>query len=327
MNRKVWLGVFVSAVLLWLSLRNVDFGQALGYMQTINAVYVIPSLILVAAEIFIRAAKWEVLLLPLKRCSYIKLSSATLIGVMANNVLPARAGEFVRAYAGSRLAGIPYTTALATVVIDRLLDGLTISLIFILVIIFQPLPELINRAGYLAAAIYVVTLGFLVGLIVRTDQTLRLATTLLRPLPARLREAAAHALTSFVHGLAVFRSAPLLLAAIGISFGVWFAYAVGFYVMFLMFGIPLSLGHGFVILLILTIFLTLPAAPGFVGIMEAGIILGLALLGIDESQALALAVVYHVMQYVPITIGGIVDLWVEGMTLAEITTKADTGGA
>src|SRR3954452_15244834 len=107
MNRKVWLGIAVSAALLWLSLRNVDLGQALAYMRTINPVYLIPSFILIAAEILIRSAKWLVLLLPLKRCSYAKLSSATLIGIMANNVLPARAGEFVRAYAGARLAGIP----------------------------------------------------------------------------------------------------------------------------------------------------------------------------------------------------------------------------
>src|SRR5581483_3212832 len=126
--------------------------------------------------------------------------------------------------------------------------------------IFQPLPDLINRGGYVAAAIYLGTLVFLVGLIVRTDQTLALAAGAMRPLPARFSEPAVAALTRFVEGLAVFRSARLLIAAIAVSFGVWFAYAVGFWVMFQMFNMPLSLGQGFVILLILTVALTLPAA-------------------------------------------------------------------
>src|SRR5205807_59678 len=124
--------------------------------------YLIPSVALVLVEVFLRALKWQILLLPLKRCSLWKLNSATLIGLMANNVLPARAGEFVRAYAGARLAGVPYSTSFATVVIDRVLDGLTVSALFIAVIIFQPLimteplPEWLNRAGYVAAGIYLV---------------------------------------------------------------------------------------------------------------------------------------------------------------------------
>jgi uncharacterized protein (TIRG00374 family) len=313
------LGIAVTAVLLYLSVRNVDPIEAWEYAKSANAGYIWPSLLLVGAEIFLRALKWQVLLWPLKRASLGKLNSATLIGVMANNVLPARGGEFVRAWAGGRLASVPYSTSLATVVIDRVLDGLTVSALFIFVIIFQPLPDLINRGGYVAGAIYLVTLAFLVGLIVRTEQTLVLAATLMRPLPPRLSGAAVHTLTKFVEGLAVFRSAPLLIAAIAISFAVWITYAVGFWVMFMMFNIPLSLLQGFVILLILTIALTLPAAPGFVGLMEGGIILGLDLFGIDKSQALALAVVYHVMQYIPVTLGGLIALWREGLTMGDIT--------
>ena len=319
MNGKVWLGIAVSAVLLALAIRNVDLQQAWGYVQTIDSIYLIPSFLLIVFEIVIRTVKWQILLLPVKRCSFKKLLSATAIGIMANNVLPARAGEFVRAYAGARLATVPISTSLATIVIDRLLDGLTVSALFILVIIFQPLPDFLNRAGYVAAVIYLGTLAFLVGLIVRTDKTLRLATIVMGPLPSGLRERALRALTSFVEGLGVFRNALMLFAAIAISFAVWTAYALGFYVMFMMFGLPLSIGAGFVVLLTLTIMLTLPGAPGFIGLMEAGIVYGLDLFGVDRSLALALAVVYHFISYVPTTLAGLVGLWAEGLTLAEVS--------
>ena len=138
LNRQVWIGLVISFALLWLSARNVEFDRAWAHIQTINLIYLVPYALLVIGEVVIRVLKWQVLLRPVKACSFWKLNSATIIGLMANNVLPARAGEFVRAYAGARLESIPYSMAFATVVIDRVLDGLTVSAIFLLVVLVQP---------------------------------------------------------------------------------------------------------------------------------------------------------------------------------------------
>src|SRR5258706_258627 len=121
-----------------------------------NLWWFIPFAALTVGEVLIRAWKWQVLLEPIKRCSFLTLNSATLIGLFANTVLPARAGEFVRAYAGARMERIPYSTSFATVVVDRLLDGLTVSAIFVLALVFQPLPDQIKAFGYLAGGIYLV---------------------------------------------------------------------------------------------------------------------------------------------------------------------------
>jgi len=322
-NRKVWLGVAVSALLLWLSLRDVDLRQAWIYTQSVNGAYVVPSVALVIVEALLRALKWQILLLPLKRSSFLKLNSATMIGLMANNVLPARAGEFVRAYAGARLAEIPYSTSLATVVIDRVLDGLTVSALFIVVILRQPLPDIVSGAGYVAAGIYIVTLVLLVGLLVRESTTVALATRVLGPLPSRVKAPALRVLQTFVAGLGVFRSAPLLLAAAMISFGLWITYALGIYFMFLMFGMSLSMFQSFVVLLVLTIALTLPSSPGFVGAMEWGFSVSLTqIFGVDNSQAFALALLYHVLQYIPVTAGGVIAVWVERLSMSEIAHAA-----
>ena len=326
MNRKLWLGLAVSAVFLWLSIRNVDLVQAWAYMQNIEMVYLIPSVILVGIEALLRAFKWQILLLPLKRCSFWKLNSATLIGLMANNVLPARAGEFVRAYAGARLADVPYSTAFATVVIDRVLDGLTVSALFIAVLIFQPLiipepPDWLNRAGYITAGIYLVTLAFLIGLIVARDRTLALARMVLQPFPGadsrrRLERSLPCSSRDWVCSGACrccwpprsSRSASGPCTALRI------------YLMFLMFHMSLSIFQSFVTLLILTIVLTAPAQPGFVGAMELGIKVSLVIFGVSDTQAFALAAVYHVMQYIPVTAAGLIALWKERLTMAEIAS-------
>lgn len=312
------MGLAVSVALLWLSARNVQFDRAWRYVQDIDLFYLVPSMLLITGAILLRALKWQVLLRPVKHCSFWKLNSATLMGLMANNVLPARAGEFVRAYAGARLESIPYSMAFATVVIDRVLDGLSVSAIFLLVVLFHPLPEEVKGAGYLAAAIYAGALMVLLGLIVRQGDTIRLIAAILRPLPPALQHSALHATETFVGGLGVFRSAPLLTLATLISFAIWAGFTVSLYLMFRCFRLELSASDALVLLLILTIVLTLPSSPGFVGAVEWGTVFGLGLFGVSESQAFALAVVNHVTQYVLITAAGFAALWFERLSMTDI---------
>src|SRR5688572_2727721 len=111
MNLKVWIGVLASALLLWLAVQNVDFAHAWAYAREINLWWLVPYAALIVGEVLIRALRWYILLLPIQRPSYAGLCSATLIGLMANNILPARAGEFVRAYAGAKMERIPFSTS------------------------------------------------------------------------------------------------------------------------------------------------------------------------------------------------------------------------
>jgi hypothetical protein len=182
----------------------------------------------------------------------------------------------------------------------------------------QPLPDQIKAAGYLAAAIYLASAIVLLGLIVQKAATMRLISLLFRPFPDRLGTMVMRILQSFVDGLGVFRSARMLSAATAISFLIWAGYALSLYIVFLAFNIELTLGHAFVVLLILTIVLTLPSSPGFVGVMETAIVFGLGLFGVDPDQAFAVAIVYHVTQYLPVTIGGVIALWLARLSVDEI---------
>jgi len=318
LNLKLWLGLLISAVAFWYSAKDVNFGEAWRYVQSMNLWLLVPYSILIVVEVLIRAWKWQLLLVPIKHCSFIRLNAATLIGLFANNVLPARAGEFIRAYAGSRLESISYSTSFATVVLDRLLDGLTVSAIFVLALVLQPLPDEVKLAGYAAAIIYLGTLIVLVGLIVKQTATVRLLEAILRPFPLRLRDLGLRTLRSFVEGLGVFRDPGLLAGTTAISFLIWAGYALSLYIMFLAFNIDLTVAHAFVVLLILTILLTIPSSPGFFGVMEGAIVFGLGLYDVGPDQAFAVAIVYHVTQYLPITIAGLVAVWVSRLSVGEL---------
>jgi glycosyltransferase 2 family protein len=329
LNWKLWIGVLISAGLLWLAARDVDFASAWRYIQTINPYYLVPYLGLVAIEVILRAWKWQVLLAPIKRASFRNLISATLIGLMANNVLPARAGEFVRAYVGARKERIAFTASFATVAVDRLLDGLTVSAIFVLAVVVQPLRDEVKLGGYTAAALYAGALAFFVILVTKEDLAFRIVGSVLRFFPERAAQFITRLLRSFVTGLGALKDGRLLATAIFISVLIWLGYALTVFVMALAMDIQLTLLQAFVVLLIVTILLTLPSTPGFLGAMELGITWGLVLFGVDTSQAFAFALVYHVTQYVPVTVAGFVALSLEGMGMRDIShvQPPDTVGA
>ena len=92
MNWKLWLGVLISAAFLIWAVWGVEPGKVWTSIQGINSWFLLPYIALVAIEVVLRAWKWHVLLIPVKAPSFWKLNSATLIGLMANNVLPGRAG-------------------------------------------------------------------------------------------------------------------------------------------------------------------------------------------------------------------------------------------
>lgn len=320
MHWKFWIGVLMSAALMWWAVHDVKPGEVWAHIQTVNPYYLVPYLALVAIEVVLRAWKWHVLLAPIKAASFRNLNAATLIGLMANNVLPARAGEFVRAYVGARMERISFSACFATVVIDRVLDGLTVSAIFVLTIVFLPdLPDQVKVTGYLAAGIYVVALAFLVTLLVKEALAFRMLAAVLRLFPPRAAQFITRLVGSFVGGLGALKDVRLFGASVFISVLIWLGYALSVFVMALAMDINLTVFQSFVVLLIVTILLTLPSTPGFLGAMELGIKLGLVLFGVDESRAFAFALVYHVTQYVPITLGGFIVLWLERIGMREIS--------
>jgi uncharacterized protein (TIRG00374 family) len=334
LNRKLWISVLISAALLWFSMRDVQPGELWGYIRSINPIYFIPYFVILVLEVVARSLRWWAILRPAKRCTLRGLVVATLIGTMANNVLPARAGEFVRAYAGARIERLPFSTALATIVIDRVLDGLTITAIFALALIFFPLPDAVKppgfvAAGILAAAAYAVGLVFLIALLVRRESTLGVAAWILQHtplLPARIVDKLMGALRAFAQGLDVLRSPWLLTACLGLSALIWIGYTLSILVLWPPFDIHLGLGEAFIVLLVLTLGLTLPSTPGFVGAIESAFVVGLGIFGVDGTKAVAFALVYHLSQYIPHTIVGLLLLPAAQMSFREMA-QVESGEA
>src|SRR2546429_490655 len=119
------LGVLISVGLLWWSLHDIELDEVVGHVSQAHPLYFLAAVAVATATFPLRTARWRYLLrLEGASLPYAPLWHATAIGFMANNLLPARAGEFARAYAAGRLTGVRFSAALASVAIERIMDGI-----------------------------------------------------------------------------------------------------------------------------------------------------------------------------------------------------------
>jgi uncharacterized protein (TIRG00374 family) len=318
MRGKVWLGVAVSAVLLWVATRGVHLDDVLQQLRQVRPAWLVPVLISIFLRFWLTAVRWQLLLRPVKRVGVHRLFAITMIGFMANNVLPARLGEFVRAYALGRSEALPPSLPFATIVIERIFDGFTLLLFLVGGLSFlRPSRTLLWAAG-LTCALYLGVLGALV--ILRTGRGLRLLTGALDLLPGRLAGRGRHLLDSFRAGLDVLGDVRALLLTALLSIVIWVVNAAGVEAAFRAFTLDLPPYAAFLLLGTIAVALVLPSAPGYVGPFQAGTVEGLAMVGVARETALSLSIVYHLANYIPITLVGLAYLSALNLTLGELRT-------
>lgn len=323
MRTKIWLGVAVSAVLLWVAVRGVNLDEVLQQLRQVQLVWLIPVLASIVVRFWLTALRWQLLLRPTKRIGIHRLFAITLIGFMANNVLPARLGEFVRAYALGRSEALPASLPFATIVIERIFDGFTLLVFLVGGLSFlRPTRTLLWAAG-LTCGLYLVVLASLLA--IRTGHGLGLLTAVLDRLPERVGTPARRLLESFRAGLDVFGDPSAIVGTAMLSIVIWVVNALGVEAMFRAFSLDLPVYACFLVLGVIAVAVALPSAPGYVGPFQAGTVQGLALLGVARETALSLSIVYHLCNYIPITIAGLAYLSALNLTLGELRTAGGKG--
>jgi glycosyltransferase 2 family protein len=303
---RLWLGILVSLVFLALAFRNPDFASMSQALLSADYRYLIPAVAVYFVGVYIRALRWQALLRSVKPMAIGTLFPIVVIGYMANNLLPARAGELVRAYVLSRRAGVTKSTSLATVAIERIFDGLTMIL-FILVAAL--LIRINQQVEFLAVIATVLFVGLLIGLAlfgaVPALQNLLLG-LLRRLLPARLEQRIETILLGFVGGLASLRSRGDVARIVLTSVLAWSCEAAMYWIIALAFDLQIGWPAALLATAVANLFTLLPSSPGYVGIFEAGVLLVLVgLLGRDQATALSFALVLHAALWLPVTALGL----------------------
>lgn len=255
---------------------------------------------------------------------------ATAIGFMANNVLPFRLGEVVRGLAVSRLGGPRFPAAIASIAVERVFDALSVVGLFALILATTTIPTGLTIGGRPAAdfARIIGLLGVLVLVAAAVAAFFPAAAerVLRKLIPwPKLADRLAGPLHSFAHGLRVLHDPKrIALVAVG-SIALWSINAWSFGLAFQAFDLPGGVAASVIIQTFVVFGVALPSAPGYVGVFELFIVTAGKALGAPEGAALAAALTYHILTYIPITLLGAWSLVRTGLRLGELSA-GDAGG-
>ena len=295
MKKKVIAGLALSALLVWLSVRGIEFRGVIDGFRTIHCGYLLPAVAVMLLMQLLRSIRWGLILRPIEKVDQLSLFSVTSVGFLAIIAIPARLGELARPYLITKKSRIPMSSALGTIFVERALDSLTVLIIAVLALFFTPLPPWLIRSSVL---LLLVTLGLsavMILMIVRREATLRILAPLIGRLPLRYASAVNRLIDHFIEGFRIVVDPALLLSATLLSIVIWLVDALAIYLLFLAFNLQLPVAAAFVLMIILIIGIAIPTAPGFIGNWHYFCILGLGLFGIPKTDALTFAIVYHAL--------------------------------
>ena len=317
-KRHSWawlLGLAITVACLWWAVRGVHWDEFGAALATVD-VPLLLLVVLVATLTFpLRVIRWRVLLRGEsdRPVPWGALWNAVAIGFMANNLLPARAGEVARAYVVKRQAPVRFITALATIGVERLFDGLLMLALMAVAIAAPSFPghgtpegALVSRVATGAAIAFLALLGLAFVVAVHPAPWLRLLDRLTRSLlPARIAEPVNHLAHGLVLGLGVLKSPGRFATVAAWSLVQWLVNAASFALCFRAFGLAVPPEGSLLLQGILGFGVAIPSSPGFVGVFEKATQFTLLLYHVDASRALAYALAYHVTTFVPITALGL----------------------
>lgn len=321
-NRRTLFALAVSVAFLALVFWSIDFDEFLDAFAEANYLWLVPAVIVYFLAFTLRAWRWQSLLTHLGGVTLGRSYFVATIGYAANNVLPLRLGEFVRAYLLRRNPGLDMTASLATIAVERILDGLTLLLWLGIGLLFfasmWTLSPLLTLAAQVAAVVFI-SAGIAVLLAVLfPDAALRLSHTVTRPLPDRYAARLMGIAESLLHGFAALKDARKIPFWFVVSNAVWAGEAL----VYILVAVAMDVDTPIVVLCVAVaasnLATAVPSSSGGIGPFELLAKETLVRAGVGVGLATAYAVVIHATLWVPVTIAGAILLILEGVPLREV---------
>ena len=333
-RRRLLLGGLAALGLLALFFRGMDFG---GLGRALVGAHWLPLVGVVVVTVIlyaIRAWRWGALLAPLGRVGMADLFSATMVG-FASGLLVPRAGEILRPWLISRRHPIPTSAGFATIILERLIDLVTVLVLFAVYLFVLPTPaaqtagplmDTLKVGGALTGLAALGILAFLLALHTNAERVVGLIEWLTARAPRWIREPIARLLRSFSAGLAVLRAPlPHLALVAAQSFAIWLLIALGFYLNHIAFSIDLPYRATFPLIVFLVVGVAIPT-PGTVGGFHAFYLLCLTqVFGIAREPAAAAGIAAHALSNLPVLVLGLALLGREGLSLGRVAAVTRSG--
>ena len=325
-DKKLLMGSGISIFFLVLLFRQIDVGKLLEDFRSMDWRYLTAAVALTVVSYWLRPVRWHYLVLPLKRAGFGNLTAATMIGYMANNLLPARLGEFIRAYLLAREERLETSAVFATLVMDRLWDVFSVLLIMVATFFMVKLPPGMESMQH---GLVMGSVGFFAGIILffimlkrLTARTLHLVGIIMKPFPRTWSEKLIPMLGSFIGGFRFSASPGYWLALILSSAAIWVTATWPIDLMLKAFGIHLPFTASMLVMVFLVFAVMVPASPGSVGTYDAACMYGLMAFNVPKQKALSIALASHAVSVLPTIVLGFFFLWYNKLSLKDLSARS-----
>ena len=336
---RALIGILVSGLFIWVLVRysGIEWGTAWSHVRKANVGLLIASSFAATLIFAIRVPRWRIILPPPadgRRLPFQSLFQAIMIGQMMTNVIPGRAGEIARPLALSRKEpGVPFSTGVASVVVDRIFDGIVVLLLLVVAMLDPTFPSgaevngrSVGNFALLGAAGLMVGLVGMFMLVLFPLQFIGVFRGMARRTLPRFEDPVARFFERFAEGLAILKDPRRFLLAFLWTLVHWLVCAGSYVIAYRALGLEAPFMSALFVQGIIVLAVALPQAPGFIGVFESFAMMALAVYGVDKEVAVAWAIAYHVVTYIPVTVLGLIYSIRMGMHIADVTKAPPANG-
>ena len=324
------LMVILLAVFLW----NVDFQEVGRSLAGANLQMLVAASLVALFAYWLRALRWQFILRPVGRVRHSSVLLTTAVGYAALSLLPARMGDLIRPLLLARREKIPASASLASVLTERVFDLWSVVLFFLVFIIWPPKMsnldeqakhslEVLSLSGYVVGAGLLMGTLVLLGLFRYQERFVELLTRPIGWIKASWRQPATNFFNHFLDGLRVLQRPRDLIITTAASIFMWYVICWQVRFTLLAFDVDLPLRAAFLIVTMAVIGLAVPTPGGVGGFHKATQVAMTLFFGIGLNEATGIAIAYHAICFVPITIIGLLCLPLLGVNLREV----ESGGS
>lgn len=320
--QTILIGVVISAIALYFAFRQANLAEIIDAFREARYEYIAMGIPIVMLTIVFRGWRWSVL--TQGRLSFWDGYWLFNVGFLFNNVLPARLGEIARSILAGRRPRMHFTSALSSVVVERLFDMVSVGVLIGMILLVLDLPSWATTAGAVMGG------GAFIGIIVLAlaarfpTPALKIGSRILSLAPSFDAKRAEQFLAPFIHGLAGVSDWRIFFGGLLLSLIAWVISGVAAWVLMFAFFPSANLIDGMLTVAAAGLGIAIPAAPSGIGPFEAAVIGALSAVGYDADLSRSYALTLHILNFLITSVLGVIGLAREGVSFSEVARAAES---
>jgi uncharacterized protein (TIRG00374 family) len=324
MLSKKLIGPLIGIAFLILAFRTFRYGEFVDAVRDFNFYYLPPVLTIFFVSYLIRGIRWRIILNSVKRISFYNSFSAILIGQMGNNLLPARLGEIIRAYVIGNRENISKSSSLASIILERTFDGVTLIILLAVLVSFLHFPLWVEKMVLLSTIIFGSVFFFLTVCVYKTEEIMKFLKRRLPLLDWKNPEKVSSVLMKFISGLGLLKDKKKVIIVFIFSIMVWICEAIVYYALFKALGIVVPFYASIFVLAVINFGIMIPSLPAGIGTFHYACIIALTVFNVNKNVGLVYSVILHGIMYFSLVSSGLFFMSKFGFRIGELQRLSET---